>query len=132
MKKKNLNTIISEIMPKKLKEYRKKAGFSIEEVSKKIHKTPPMITNYEKGISIPPASILYELCRIYGIEDINEVFTNFIRQDFKCDEYLTKSEYELVQLWRSASKEARNAAKIVLKAYAKIEPKKEDEEPCTK
>lgn len=129
---KYINDVISDVMPKKLKEFRQRAGFGIEEVSKKIKKTPAMITNYEKGASIPPASILYELCRIYGVEDINEIFSNeFLSSNFKCNEYLTKSEFELIQLWRSARKEGQLAAKTVLKAFKiKCKNKMEDNEPC--
>lgn len=129
---KYINDVISEVMPKKLKEFRQRAGFGIEEVSKRIKKTPAMITNYEKGTSIPPASILYELCRIYGVEDINEIFSNeFLSSNFKCNEYLTKSEFELIQLWRSARKEGQLAAKTVLKAFkAKRKNRREDNTPC--
>jgi len=130
-----INDVISDVMPKKLKEFRQRAGFGIDEVSKKIKKTPAMVSNYENGVSIPSASILYELCRIYGIEDINEIFSNeFLSRNFKCSEYLTKSEFELIQLWRSARKEGRVAAKTVLKAF-KASPRKvenQEDEPCLK
>ena len=118
MQNKYLNDVISEVMPKKLKEFRQRAGLGVEEVGRRIKKTPAMITNYEKGVSIPPASTLYQLCRIYGIEDINEVFSNeFLSSNFKCNEYLTKTEFELIQLWRSSKKEGQFAAKTVLKAF---------------
>lgn len=35
---KYINDVISEVMPKKLKEFRQRAGFGIEEVSKRIKK----------------------------------------------------------------------------------------------
>ena len=115
---KKINEIISETMPKKLKEFRKQSGMKIEEVSKLINKTPAMISNYENGNNIPSAAVLFELCKIYGIEDINEVFHDeFLTQNLKNNDYLTKPEFELLQLWRSAKKEGKFAAKIVLEAF---------------
>lgn len=132
--KKNANNVILSIMPKKLKEFRQRAGLGVEEASKKIHKSPAMITNYEKGKSIPPASILFELCNIYGVSEINEIFSNnYWNEDFKCNECLTKSEFKLIQLWRTANKEGQTAAKAVLKAFQKrCNNKMEKTEKCLK
>lgn len=117
-KDKYINDIITEVMPKKLREFRKHARMTTEEVAKIINKTPAMITNYEKGYNIPSAAILFELCRIYGVEDINEVFNDkILTQNFKCNEYLTGSEFEIIKLWRNAKKEGRFAAKVVLEAF---------------
>ena len=118
--KKYINEIISEVMPKKLKEFRLRSGLTIESTAKLIKKTPAMITNYEKGTSIPSAAVLFELCNIYGVEDINEVFINeLFNNNYKCSEFLSKSEYELIKLWRSAKKEGQSATMVVLKAFQK-------------
>lgn len=51
----------------RIKEIRKEAGDNQTELAEKLQLTSAMLTLYEKGSSLPPIDILYNIAKIYGI-----------------------------------------------------------------
>ena len=52
-----------------LKEKRKHAGFSQADVSQRLgYASHQFISNWERGVSAPPAKIIVELARLYEVE----------------------------------------------------------------
>lgn len=71
---------------KRIKKARKDAGFTQAEVAKKIGLTPQAISNYERGINNIPASILFDLAKIYGLKEFS--FLDNLPGPFQLGKYL--------------------------------------------
>jgi transcriptional regulator with XRE-family HTH domain len=57
-----------------LKEKRQSAGFTQKEVADQFgYSTSQFVSNWERGVSIPPLSIMKELAALYGVSQ-KEVF----------------------------------------------------------
>lgn len=57
-----------EYMARKLKEARKNAGLSVDEVGEAIDKSPKTISAWEVGRGQPDADMLIKLCRLYRVK----------------------------------------------------------------
>lgn len=54
---------------KQLANWREKAGLSQKEVSERLgYTTPQFVSNWERGVSVPPVIAVKKLSMIYGIE----------------------------------------------------------------
>lgn len=52
-----------------LKKMRENAGISQQHVSIVMKwKTPQLVSNFERGISLPPASSIYKLAKLYNVD----------------------------------------------------------------
>lgn len=56
-----------ELFGERLKEIRKDGGDNQIELAEKLHLTSAMLTLYEKGSSLPPLDILFNIAKIYGV-----------------------------------------------------------------
>ena len=104
--------IVEKILPEKLKESRKNSGLTTAQVGKVLNKTPSAITLWETGKALPDVNALLKLCEIYKISDLNEFIDNAIVLD---DESLSRSEIELIKLWRKTPNPIKAAIKAILK-----------------
>lgn len=104
----------NEMMPKVLKEYRKRNHLTVKDVSLLLHErsievAPKTIYGWESGQSSPSASLLLSLCEMYNITDVLSVFGYTDRETI----YLTKSEQRLIEAYRNHP-ELHEAANILL------------------
>lgn len=107
---------IEKNLPEKLKKFRAISGLTTNEVGKALNKTPSTITMWEKGKATPDIGTLFKLRKLYGISDLNEFFDEQTLPDLKS---LTKTEYELITLWREVPSDARASIKNLLKHIKK-------------
>ena len=110
--KKNVAEAIEEILPTKLRSFRKKSGLTTNDVGEMLKKTPSTVTMWETGKSLPDVETLFNLCNIYKIADINDFFDTGVSPDIKS---LARSEQELIMLWRKSPTTVRAAIKTLLK-----------------
>ena len=107
---------IEEILPEKLKTFRKLAGLTTAQVGTLLNKTPSAVTLWETGKALPDVNTLLKLCDIYKIADLNEFLEINPPIEIKT---LLKSEQELIKLWRGANSSIKTAVKTILKQCQK-------------
>jgi len=103
---------IEKNLPEKLKMFRAISGMTTNEVGQALNKTSSTVTMWEKGKSMPDIGTLFKLRKLYGISDLNEFFDEELPFELKS---LTKSEQELIFLWRKAPSSVRASIKNILK-----------------
>lgn len=69
-----------------LKAWRINSGLSLNDVAKKIEKTPRTVQNWESGINMPSKSDLYLLADIYK----TNIDSIFLADKFALSEYFNK------------------------------------------
>ena len=92
--------------------FRAISGMTTNEVGQALNKTSSTVTMWEKGKSMPDIGTLFKLRKLYGISDLNEFFDEELPFELKS---LTKSEQELIFLWRKAPSSVRASIKNILK-----------------
>lgn len=102
---------ITQIMPEKLKYFRKASGLTIKEVGNKLNKTTAAVSLWEKGKALPDINILLQLCELYGVSDFNLFLENEAPQDIST---LTKSEQTLIKYWRGTPEAVQKAILTIL------------------
>lgn len=114
VKKKNESASIEieKILPEKLKRFRTRSGLTTNDVGRAVNKTSSTVTMWEKGKAVPDIGTLFMLRNVYGIGDLNEFFDEEPLPELKS---LTKTEYELILLWREAPADVRASIKNLLK-----------------
>lgn len=68
--------MIREKLAIQLKKYRQNSKLTINEVGEKIGKSGKTVSAWENCRGQPDADMLLQLCEIYGITDINELYGN--------------------------------------------------------
>jgi len=106
---------VLEILPQKLKKHRKESGLTIYDVAKVVGKVASSVSLWEKGKALPDVYTLLKLCKLYNLESIEQLLSP---KDIDKNS-LSKSEIELINLWRTADKKSKDAAKLILKAGQK-------------
>ena len=106
---------VLKILPEKLRNFRKRNGLTIYEVATKVGKVASSISLWEKGKALPDVRTLLKLCKIYGLESIEELLAS----EELDKNTLTKSEIEILKLWRGADKKTKDAVKLLLQASNK-------------
>ena len=105
----------NELIPKVLKEYRKKNNYSVNDVAlllneRAIHVAPKTIYGWESGQAQPSAATLLTLCELYNVKNILNVFGYNSEDDFQ----LTSQERALIRSYR-AHPELQEAVNILLR-----------------
>ena len=115
---KQINTVeaIEKVLPYKLKTFRQNMGLTTAQVAKMLNKTPSAITLWETGKSLPDVYALLKLCEIYQVSDLNEFLDTTPSLNIKT---LSRSERELIKLWRTNSNSIKASIKTILKNCAK-------------
>ena len=104
---------IRRILAAKLKEYRERAGLTIQEAGDAIGKSSKTVSAWEHGRGQPDADMLFILCKLYKIESIS-VF-------FGMDEgsaLLSKEEETLLYLFRLLNASGQTLAIETLKTFS--------------
>ncbi|MBR1618232.1 helix-turn-helix transcriptional regulator [bacterium] len=103
---------IGKVLPQKLKTFRKNSGLTTAQVGHALNKTPSAVTLWETGKALPDVYVLLKLCEIYHVADLNE----FLDTDSSCEfNSLTKSEQEVINLWRKLPSSTKASIKTILK-----------------
>lgn len=103
---------VKKTLPLKLKEHRKKAGLTTYEVGAMLDKNQSTVALWETGRTIPDVPTLLKLCDIYKIADSSFFLENEPPEDLK---EISKSERELIKLWRNCPDTVKAAIKTLLK-----------------
>lgn len=109
---------IAKNLPERLKFFRIKANMTTQEVSNYLGKTQSTISMWENGKALPSVETMLKICNLYKINDINELidctecYENENSNDFK---NLSRTEQNLIKLWRSAKPHVRAAITTLLK-----------------
>lgn len=105
-----------------LKENRKRNGYSVEQVAEKLRERGISISTkalygYENKVGKPKLSTFVALCDIYGITNILEAlgFSYSAPVSKKYD--LSDDEYALIELYRRANDDDRQAVRLILRKY---------------
>ena len=93
---------LSTSLPLQLRLCRQKAGLSMREVAKRIHKTAATISKWESGETTPYGDTLLMLCKIYNV-DITAFYGVATPQSIR----ITPAETRLIELYRNATKDAK-------------------------
>lgn len=106
----------NNLIPKVLKEYRKKNNFSVTDVSlllkeRSISAAPKTIYGWESGQSQPNADTLLTLCEIYNVQNILSTFGYHNNEE---DFQLTSQERALIKSYR-AHPDRQEAINILLR-----------------
>ena len=101
-----------QFLPQRLKYFREKKGLSRKEVCNKLNITTSAICYWENGQRTPSADILLELCELYNIRSVAELFGEPEQLD-----KLTEAEQLLLDLFRKSEKDAQLAAIKLLKSW---------------
>lgn len=104
---------LSTSLPLQLRLCRQKAGLSMREVAKRIHKTAATISKWESGETTPYGDTLLMLCKIYNV-DITALCVA-TPQSIR----ITPAETRLIELYRNATKDAQNVTVTVLEKCQK-------------
>ena len=105
---------LSTSLPLQLRLCRQKAGLSMREVAKRIHKTAATISKWESGETTPYGDTLLMLCKIYNV-DITAFYGVATPQSIR----ITPAETRLIELYRNATKDAQNVTVTVLEKCQK-------------
>ena len=103
---------VKKTIPLKLKEYRKKAGLTTYEIGAMLGKNQSTIALWETGRTIPDVPTLLTLCDIYKVGDSSFFLEHQPPADSK---EISKSERELIKLWRQSPDTVKAAIKTILK-----------------
>ena len=96
----------------KLKELRKRANYTQEQVAEKIGTTPVAYSRYETGKRIPPLEVLSDLADLYDVP-----VDYIIGRKRVTSETLTEYEKDLIEDFRKADNRAREDAADILKNH---------------
>lgn len=113
----------NNLIPKVLKEYRKKNKYSVTDVSlllrdRSINVAPKTIYGWESGQSQPSADTLLTLCELYNVKNILNTFGyNCNDEEFQ----LTSQERALIKSYR-AHPERQEAVNILLRYRESSQP----------
>ena len=77
-----------------ISECRKRKKLTQEELAERLGITDRAVSKWERGLNLPDASLMLELCEILGIT-VNELLTGEI---IKNDKYMEKAEEKLIEL----------------------------------
>lgn len=107
----------------RFKKAREAKGLSQKYVAYTLGVKPPNVSRWEAGINYPTVENLIALARLY------ECSIDYLLENDKEGStiYVTSEELELIQKYRAASREIKNAARAVLSAAADQHTIKEKE-----
>ena len=100
-------------LPERLRYFREQKKMSRKQVCAALNITPSAISYWESGKRKPDADVLLELCELYGIRSISQLFGN---TEPLTDE-ITDSEKYLIELYRNADKAAQTAVVKLLRSW---------------
>lgn len=98
-----------------LKQHRKTAGLSVEEVINRLKEygidiKSKTLYGYENNISMPNADVFIALCKIYNCYGIMDFFSNAVE-----DTLFTNREWEIIERYRSLDSHGREMIDLALK-----------------
>ena len=104
---------IRRILAAKLKEYRERAGLTIQEAGDAIGKSSKTVSAWEHGRGQPDADMLFILCKLYKIESISVFFGMN-----ESSALLSKEEETLLCLFRLLNASGQTLAIETLKTFS--------------
>lgn len=105
-----------------LRDNRKRNGYSVEQVAEKLRErgisiSTKALCGYENKVGKPKLNTFVALCDIYGITNLLEAlgFSYSVPVSKKQD--LSEEEYTLIELYRRANDDDRQAVRLILRKY---------------
>ena len=100
-------------LPERLRYFREQKKMSRKQVCAALNITPSAISYWESGKRKPSADVLLELCELYGIRSVSQLFGN----TKPLTDEITDSEKYLIELYRNADKAAQTAVVKLLRSW---------------
>lgn len=100
-------------LPERLKFFREKQGLSRKDVCTKLNITPSAISYWESGARTPCADVLLELCELYNIRSVGQLFGSTETDENE----ISESEKYLLKLYREADSAAKTAVIKLLRSW---------------
>ena len=100
-----------EILAARLKHFRIEKNLKRKEVAARLNVTTSAISYWETGKRIPDADTLLEICKLYDIQSIGQLFGNSEQMD------ITPLEHQLIDLFRQVDSSGKEAAIKLLKGW---------------
>lgn len=100
-----------EILATRLKHFRIEKNLKRKEVAARLNVTTSAISYWETGKRIPDADTLLEICKLYDIQSIGQLFGNSEQMD------ITPLEHQLIDLFRQVDSSGKEAAIKLLKGW---------------
>ena len=101
---------LADTLPQRLKMCRENAGLSLREVAHKVNKAAATVCKWENGKIEPYGETLLQLCEIYKVDITTFYGVSTDNNNMR----ITPQEFELIRLYRNATKHAQIATKTVL------------------
>lgn len=102
-----------EILATRLKHFRIEKNLKRKEVAARLNVTTSAISYWETGKRIPDADTLLEICKLYDIQSIGQLFGNSEQVE------ITPLENQLIDLFRQVDSTGKEAAIKMLKGWIK-------------
>lgn len=96
---------IRKALAGKLHAYRLQAGYTAKQVGQMIGKSEKTVSGWEHGRGQPDADVLFQLCEIYNIKNISELY--YTNLDALNVPSLSEDESKLLSLYRSLNSAGR-------------------------
>ena len=102
-----------EILADRLKHFRIEKNLKRKEVAARLNITTSAISYWETGKRIPDADTLLEICKLYDIQSIGQLFGNSEQVE------ITPLEHQLIDLFRQVDSTGKEATIKMLKGWIK-------------
>lgn len=96
---------IRQALAGRLHAFRLKAGLTAKQVGQMIGKSEKTVSGWEHGRGQPDADILFQLCEIYNIQNISELY--YANSDALNVPQLLEDESKLLSIYRSLNQKGR-------------------------
>ena len=101
------------MLSENLKIYRKKCGYTQEEVAEQLHVVRQTLSKWEKGISVPDADLLIQLAKIYDVS-VDELLETTIDEVQSGEDEIARELAKLNEQLAARNRRSRMFWRIVL------------------
>lgn len=106
-----------EILPKRFRDFREKAGLTQKQLADLIGKSHVTVQSYEKGTSFPNADTVWKMCEIYKT-DPDDLLGWYIDHPTSKSQPAEPDEHELLEDYRACSGQWKDQVLMSARAAA--------------